>query len=233
MNRIEQVFGSDTVLLPVIHPVGRREALDSLRVVTAAGVKGVFLINQGMNEDELLQLVLEVRGLYPALWIGVNLLGPSPAQALEAVLDACGQIDGIWSDNAGIDDRGVHANAVEFVATRRARGWGGLYFGGVAFKYQRESTAVDLGRVTATAVPYMDVVCTSGAGTGIAADAAKPAAMRAALSDHALALASGVSPDNVRAYMPYVNAFLVGTGLEARLGVIDAARLEALQRAMC
>ncbi len=233
MNRVEQVFGRATVLLPVIHPVGRSEALGSLRVVAAAGVPGVFLINQGMNVSEVLQLVLETRSLYPSLWIGVNLLGSLPAAALAQGLDGCGgRIDGIWSDNAGIDDRGVNANAEAFVAGRTGGAWLGLYFGGVAFKYQREIAPEELGRVAAVAATYMDVICTSGAGTGIAADVGKVRAMRAGIGDHALALASGVTPENVCEYMPYVNAFLVGTGLEARLGVIDPAKLEALQRAM-
>jgi len=78
----------------------------------------------------------------------------------------------------------------------------------------------------------MDVVCTNGPGTGYAADVDKVRALRGGLGDHALALASGVTAENVRNYLPFVQAFLVGTGIEARLGVIDPGKLGALMRAM-
>jgi predicted TIM-barrel enzyme len=233
MNRIVDVFGASHVLLPVIHPVSRDVALASIRTVHDAGVKGVWLIDQCMLEAEVLALVREVRALYPALWIGVNLLTRSPWRALVAALDACGHIDGIWSDEAGIDANAVEQElAATFLVTRRVRRWTGLYFGGVAFKYQREVLSVDLPYTAAASWPFMDVLCTSGPGTGYAADVEKVRALRARLGDHAMALASGVTAENVRSYMPFVQAFLVGTGLESQLGVIDPGKLDALMRAM-
>jgi phosphoribosylanthranilate isomerase len=47
-----------------------------------------------------------------------------------------------------------------------------------------------------------------------------------------MALASGVTPENVREYMPYVQAFLVGTGIESRIGVLEPRKIAALVRAM-
>jgi len=115
-----------------------------------------------------------------------------------------------------------------FVEARRRREWKGLLFGGVAFKYQREVAPDQLGRAAAAARPFMDVVCTSGPGTGKEADVGKIAALRAGLGDGALALASGVTVDNVASYLPHVNAFLVGTGIEVELGVLDPARVQRL-----
>jgi uncharacterized protein len=234
MNRIEEVFGRAPVLLPVVHPIGREEALASLRVVNDAGAPGAFLIDQGMSEAEVLELIKEARARFPKLWLGVNLLSRSPADALTTALDACdGRIDGIWSDNAGVDEQApAQPRAEELLAVRRARGWNGLYFGGTAFKYQREVAYADLGRTAALAARYVDVVCTSGPGTGQAVDVEKLRAMRTGLGDAALALASGVTAENVGTYVPYVQAFLVGTGIEASFGVIDAARVTALLRAM-
>ena len=191
MNRIREVFGVDRVVLPVVHPLGLTEALASVEVAYAAGAKGVFTINQGMNDGEVLALVREIWRRYPALWVGVNLLGHSPANALRDALDTCGRIDGIWSDNALVDERAADQTAAaELVEARRARGWTGLYFGGVAFKYQREVAADALGRASVVAMSYMDVVCTSGPGTGKAADVAKVIAMREAIGpDGAIALA--------------------------------------------
>jgi predicted TIM-barrel enzyme len=233
MNRIREVFGVSRVVLPVVHPVSAADAMASVAVAHAAGVKGVFTINQGMSSAEVLQLVLEIRRKYPSLWVGVNLLGHSPAEMLADGLAACdGRIDGLWSDNAHIDERAVEQpRAAEFVTTRRD--WRGLYFGGVAFKYQRDVPAAELGRATKLASTYMDVVCTSGPGTGYAADPAKVVAMRAGVGPEvAIALASGVTAENVHEYLPYVDAYLVGTGIEARLGVLDPDKLNPLVAAV-
>jgi uncharacterized protein len=219
----------------VIHPISRDAAVESIRVVHAAGVRGVFLIDQGMDERGVLRLVLDARERLPSLWVGVNLLGRRPADALRTALEACeGRIDGLWCDNAGIDERATSQTyADELVLARRRTSWTGLYFGGVAFKYQREIAASDLSRAAALAAPYMDVICTSGPGTGKAAEVDKLRVMREAVgSETAIALASGVTADNVEAYLPHVDSFLVGTGIEERLGVIDAAKVSALHYAI-
>ena len=236
MNRIADVFGTSPVLLPVVHPIGREEAFASIRIAHGLGVKGVFLIDQGMSERAVIQLARDVRERYPALWIGINLLSRFPADALKTVLDERCPVDGLWADYAGIEEGRVigstHPVAEAFGFVRRAADWKGLYFGGVAFKYQRQVAAEDLDAAAEMSLPYVDVLCTSGPGTGYAADVEKVRALRAGLGDHAMALASGITPENVGDYLPYVQAFLVGTGIEERLGVFDPHKIEALLRAM-
>ena len=236
MNRIDEVFGKSPVLLPVIHPISRADALRAVSVAHSLGVKGVFLIDQGMSERDVLVLARMVREAYPTLWIGLNLLSRTATKTLTTTYNRELRVDGIWSDWAGIEENRVagssHPVAETFMNARRAASWDGLYFGGVAFKYQREVAPSDLSAAAEMSVPYMDVLCTSGPGTGHAADVEKVRALRAGIGDHAMALASGVTPDNVGSYLPYVQAFLVGTGIEQRLGVLDPAKIEALLRAM-
>ena len=236
MNRIAEVFGTSPVLLPVVHPISREAALEAVRVVHDLGVRGVFLIDQGMSERAVIQLARDVRDRYSKLWIGLNLLSRAPADALKIVLSEHCPVDGLWSDNAGIDEHRVggstHPEAEAFNFVRRAARWDGLYFGGVAFKYQREVAPSDLGVAAEMSLPYVDVLCTSGPGTGHAADVEKVRTLRAGLGGHAMALASGITPENVRSYMPYVQAFLVGTGIEQRIGVFDPSKIEALMRAI-
>jgi hypothetical protein len=74
-SRVQEVFGCPRVLLPVIHPIDQPTAMESVRVAHAAGVKGIFLINQGMTTEQVLELVMGVRARFPTLWIGLNLLG--------------------------------------------------------------------------------------------------------------------------------------------------------------
>lgn len=233
-NRIRAIFGHAPVLLPVIHPVGRREAMTSVRISVEAGCKGVFLINQGMSAEEVLELVMVVKAEHPSLWVGVNLLGRPVADVLRRGLEACdGRLDGIWTDNAGVDADGCSAAAAAFLDTRAELGWQGLYFGGVAFKYQAPVPDERLGDVARAAVDRMDVVCTSGPGTGHAADVEKVIAMRRGMGpEPALALASGVTETNVAQYLPFVDAYLVGTGIEHELGVLDPDRVARLQAHM-
>lgn len=233
INRIQEVFGSCPVLLPVVHPVGHREALEAVRIACSFGLRGVFLIDQIMHEHDVLALVREIRDLHPGLWVGVNLLSHAPAEALVMALGGGNGIDGLWSDNAGIDEHSaVHPEAAALVTARREARWEGLYFGGLAFKYQRQVAAVDLERAAGMARPYMDVVCTSGPGTGVAAEVGKVQELRKGLGEHALALASGITPQNVQIYMPYVQAFLIGTGIEKSFGVLDPRKIDSLLRAM-
>ena len=74
----------------------------------------------------------------------------------------------------------------------------------------------------------MDVITTSGPGTGQAAEPAKIAAIRAGAGDHPMALASGVTPENVDDYLPWVDAYLVATGISRDFEHLDPARTRAL-----
>ncbi len=132
--------------------------------------------------------------------------------------------------NAYIDEHGgAQQTAQEFIAARKELNWNGLYFGGVAFKHQRLVADEDLGTAAAAAQPFMDVVCTSGPGTGQAAQIDKAIAMRDGLPPNApLALASGVTAHNIASYLPYVNAFLIGTGIEKEFGVFDSNKLSSI-----
>ncbi len=56
--------------------------------------------------------------------------------------------------------------------------------------------------------------------------------MREAIGDHALAVASGITPENVGDFLPYVDAFLVASGIEKRFGYFDAGKLGALADAI-
>jgi len=232
MNRIQHVFGVPRVLLPVIHPISEIAALRSIDVASEAGCPGVFLINQGMASGDVLAFLVQARARWPHLWLGVNLLGHSPQGALRRALrDAEGRLDGLWSDQAGIDEYAkVQREAGLFVEVREQLGWQGLYFGGVAFKGQPPVADEDLCSVATLAEVLMDVVCTSGPGTGVAAPPSKVQAMRGCLSpEGCLALASGVTEENVGDYLPFVDAFLVGTGIERSLGVLDAGKVARLQ----
>ena len=212
-SAIHRVLGRSRVFLPVVHPVNRRTALGSIGTAVESGADGIFLINQGMTVTQLLEFIPEVRERHGSLWIGVNLLRVEPEEVIDLIADL--PVGGIWSDNAGIEEESdVQPAGERFRQARQNLGWEGLYFGGVAFKYQREVPESLLPDAARRAKPWMDVITSSGPGTGYAASVEKAKAIRSGAGNHPLALASGVSPENVDGFLPYVDAHLVASEIE-------------------
>jgi predicted TIM-barrel enzyme len=174
----------------------------------------------------VLRVHQEVAAALPDWWIGVNCLGLPGDQVFAQVSAA---VAGVWIDDARVvEETEEQPEAERIAAARRASRWEGLYFGGVAFKYQRPVT--DYARVARLAARYADVVMTSGPGTGQAADRAKIATMKAALGEVPLAVASGITPENVGEYLDVADCFLVATGISASFTELDPERVAALVR---
>lgn len=229
MNRLDEVFPRRRhVLLPVIHVEDEAQALREARVARDADCDGVFLINHDVSSEELLEIHGVVAGGFPDWWIGVNCLGRSPAEVFEVITD---EVGGVWADNAGIDERVAdQSEAARNLSVQRRTGWKGLYFGGVAFKYQRQ--VEDLTVATQMAARYMDVVTTSGPGTGQSASVQKIARMKAALGSSPLAIASGITPENISDYLPHADCFLVATGISKSWREFDPVKIKALVKAV-
>jgi predicted TIM-barrel enzyme len=130
-----------------------------------------------------------------------------------------------------MDERkAVQSEAEEIADVRAASGWSGMYFGGTAFKQQRPVEPSEYERSAEIALPFMDVVTTSGPATGREADGRKIEDFRRGLGDAPLALASGITPENAERYGRDVDCFLVATGIAppGDFYSIDPARLDAL-----
>jgi hypothetical protein len=206
-------------VLPVIHVQNERQAESNVRILIGEGAAGCFLINHDFGVERFLPIVAHVRERFPALWMGVNFLGVTGKDAFPVLgkLQREGiAVDGYWADDARIDERlgpDEQAEASEIAAARSQSRWSGLYTGGTCFKKQRP-VAPEHNEVSARlAAPFMDAVCTSGMATGHAVDEDKIAAFRRGLSDHALTLASGITPENAHLYLETVDGFLVATGI--------------------
>jgi predicted TIM-barrel enzyme len=229
MQRFRSQFPQTTpVVLPVIHVETAEQALRNADLARQAGCAGIFLINHYIPWTVLLAVARRVVEEFPGWWAGVNCLGLEPSEVVAHVGPG---LSGIWADNAGIDETGTRQPAAEkFLQARREHQWNGLYFGGVAFKYQREVVEVEL--AATIAAQYMDVVTTSGPGTGRAASPAKIAAMKRGLGQTPLAIASGITPENVSTYLPWADCLLVATGISRTFSDLDPHRLQALLAAV-
>lgn len=204
-------------VLPVIHVSDAQQAVRNAEVALNEGAQGVFLINHDFPHNDLVPIIEHVRRCFPALWLGVNFLGVTGRDAFPILggLEAAGtMVDAYWADDARIDERADdQTEAREIAGVRASSGWSGLYFGGTAFKKQRDVAPEDHERSAAIATGYMDAVTTSGIATGEATDLSKVETFRRGCGDHALAIASGVTPDNVHLYAGLVDGILVATGI--------------------
>ena len=222
------------VVTPVIHVLDREQAGRNIAVAVEAGTAGVFLINHDFPKERLLPILRDIRREWPGLWLGVNFLAVTGRDAFPILgaleIEGC-PIDAYWADDARMDESAdEQAEAAEIARIRADSGWTGLYFGGVAFKKQRPVDPSQYRRSAKIALPFMDVVTTSGIATGHEAGDGKINDFRTGLGDAPLALASGITPENAARYGRDVDCFMVATGIntDGDFYNIDPARLDAL-----
>ena len=229
MNALHKAFpGRRHVVLPVIHVESKPQALRNAVLAREGGCDGVFLINHEISAAELLSIHKDVVKQLPEWWVGANCLDLAPR---EVFAELPPEVAGVWVDDAEINECAkAQPSARAILAARKASSWKGLYFGGVAFKYQRP--VEDLATAARLAAKYMDVVTTSGPGTGQAASIEKIRAMKSAMGDSPLAIASGITPENVSQYLGVADCFLVATGISSSWTEFDPHRVRDLVQAV-
>lgn len=223
MGNFKEVFTNSHAVLPVVHVQDELQTLANTQIAQDAGCDGVFLISmKGMHHLGLLTLQNTIKDTFPDFWIGVNYLDLSGFSVFDNVNP---KVDGVWTDNARIYEAEPNQHEADFITEKRKQSrWNGLYFGGVAFKYQPGVT--DYAKAARTAMFYMDVITTSGSATGSAPDVEKIQIMKEAIGDFPLGIASGITPENVHNFTDYADVFLVATSLlTPRTEMFDKARV--------
>lgn len=231
-NRIHTTWNRARVFLPVIHCHDEVQVASAIEVARHCGADGAWLINQGgMDPAEIAQIAAETTHNDPDFWLGLNLLGAS----LRSAVAAASTLPGLWLDDAGIEvmsDGRVVATEEEILRDLRASmAWRGILFGGVAFKHQIRVAPEFYGAAARAATNAgVDVVTTSGERTGSPPDVAKIIAMRDGIGERALAIASGISEDNVDLFLPYADGFIVSSSIESAPGIFDPSRVTRLAK---
>lgn len=202
-----------TELIPVIHVVNVNQALTNVRTCLACDIKKAFFINHHVTVEELLNCTDKVKNLHPEFWTGINMLGLTTEEALSKNLS---NIDALWCDATITSER-----------AKMYRKFNGQFFGGLAFKYQPQP--LDLKTACEDAILATDVATTSGQATGKAADIEKIIKIREFLGDHPLAIASGVSVDNIDNYKNLVDYMLVASSITSRSEMIIEEKLLELK----
>jgi hypothetical protein len=225
MNLLDRFFSNSKIILPVIHIKTMNQSLCNAIIAYEQGCDGIFLINHG--ESSHIDLIKIHNGLYerfPDWWIGINCLDLAPVDVFNKVTQ---KVSGVWTDNAMINENSeVQPEADLIQVARKKSNWQGLYFGGVAFKYQRSVN--ELAKAVRIAVNYMDVVTTSGPATGEPANIGKITEMKQAIGNAPLAIASGITSRNINDYLKIANCFLVATGISKSFWELDALLVKEL-----
>lgn len=224
-------------LYPVVHMYSEGQALQLTEQALGAGADGVFLIDHLTDDPNTLTGAYEHvrRAVGSEAFIGVNYLSLTPSMTIEWLKNTVTTDlpDALWCDDA-VSRRGKH-NVLRLKQESGVPADKLRYFGGIAFKYTPSYTdSPDQAAVLAASYRQLvDVVTTSGPGTGKAVDAAKVRAMKEVIDGQELALASGVDIDNIASYKPYVDSALVASSVETRSysGEYDLPKLYDLVQA--
>lgn len=210
MSHFKENFPNRHAVIPVIHVETEKQTRKNAEIAYNSGADGIFLISMnGMNHKDLLQMHDTIRNEYSTWFIGINCLDLKAVSVFNKINN---NVSGVWTDNAHISEWIKEQPTAELIKTaQKNSGYKGLYFGGVAFKYQEEVKNPAL--VAKIATKYMDVITTSGIKTGSAPDIAKISIMKEAIEQHPLAIASGITPENIKSFLPITDAFLVASSI--------------------
>lgn len=224
------------VFIVAIHVVPSPADTDrDIQVAFEGGADGIVLIrdyNTLANNDDVMQTYRVARRRYPTHWIGINLLGVHPAEAVMAIPHGT---SGLWFDNAHISENdsgsGIYLQRVWSTSDVYHLPNPPLIMPSIAFKYQ--APVKDYAKVVRLAQPHADALVTSGTATGEAPDAEKIRIMCEA-ANIPLGIASGTSIDNVETFMRLgVTFFIVNTKIsDPTTGRLDPAKVKELRAAI-
>ncbi|NCQ52362.1 hypothetical protein GW796_10870 [archaeon] len=192
-------------IIPVIHHLTNEISMTNASLCSQEGAYGVFLISMSGENNDLPMLAKAIKGKFPKLKVGLNLLGETAIEALLISLDF--NLDMTWSDNPIVTSSGITAEAMTIVD--ELSGKNHLFFNSVAFKYQKNELYP--GQAALFSKDCGFIPTTSGKATGESANLDKIKEMKLAINDYPLAIASGLSPENVEEYLPFVEYGLVST----------------------
>ena len=196
---------------PVIHCIDPHEqggighALANARIAFKNGADGIFLVGHHLSHQDLFYIYEFVRKQFPDSWIGINFLDiPKNLRLLESFVKKGDRIDALWFDYLPEAHRRIPDSIT--------------LFGGVAFKYRNANLSdEELEEECLQASHSVHFATTSGDATGVPPSIEKLQKIMTMLKGKVpLALASGVTKDNVVSFLPFVDAFLVATSITAR-----------------
>jgi len=216
-------------LFPVIHFKNLETVYFNLNICLNNNCQGVILINMDNKPHELIPAIQLIRNITGNdFFIGVNFLNTDISFVTEQIIYN-NSINGIWIDNPGLYYKKMEYPIYELhesFSLRKEKDQEFIFFGSVMFKthvYKNDDTVV-----TKMAKNLGWIPTTSGRATGIAADIEKISIMKKHIGDYPLAIASGITPENVDLFLPYIDYYLVSTGISKNFYEFDDNKVKYL-----
>lgn len=176
-----------------------------------------------------------IKAKYPNKNFGVNLLGPDEKlmtfkETFELAKKHNLQI--AWTDFAAVDliKEAPETSLHEIDA---AKPTDIFYVSGIHMKY---STLIDpnktIERSALQAMGWVDGIVITGPKTGVATDPTRAKEARSVIGNHPMGAASGVSAENVKTLLPYIDFVLVNTSIADKNHRIIGVKVKELRTAI-
>lgn len=219
--------------------------VEQVKIAFENGADGVFLtpaiiVSKNKEENQVIKCYRAVRDVFSDEFIGINFMeyadtvvdfmeyiATNPNQVLPHIWVDFGIGRRAKSDNVRTINRFLRGPLTTDYYGGRQRGqrgidWKGLMFGGFYFKGNNDCISFSnisdevLEQQARESSEIMDVLVTSGKGTGISIDTdiLKRLYELCSKLNLQLGLASGISVDNIDDCVKYADYFIVGTGVE-------------------
>lgn len=210
-------------IYPVIHVSNMNNVIENVEISRKCGCEGVFLIHMQGHDEILTDIFRELKIRYPDLKIGINRLSKRPSESFDEN-NKCGA-NFTWMDNCGISDGEMNSYGHGLVDIK-TNNPSHKIFAGIAFKYQKTDNKPIESVKMALENGY--IVTTTGMSTGNAPDVKKIIDFSNAVGRENLAIASGITPENIKEFVPYCEHFLVATGISLDFYRFDIDKLSLL-----
>jgi len=218
-------------LITVIHIINKdiEFILQQCNIAFDNGSFGIFLIPHyyGINPIDVNNIYYYVRNKYPTQFIGINYL----ADIDEYINIIPPTVSAIWTDE-GLGNKDNIYLIDKINKVKKELGF--LYFGGFYHKgnnYNFDPSSVNIKKNFA--LQNIDVLTTTGLGTGIEIDDRHFSIISYNIPKNRLAMASGLDSTNVHKYKNSVEYAIVGSSLEKthsngkiKRGFLDAKKIK-------
>ena len=219
-------------VIAVIHHRDEETSLRNADTAAWAGCAGVCFIDMGGHPTSVDSPARRTKSRYgDALLVGTNRFTVDPPVAIR--MDAELGLDFTWCDNPGTSSSGnkpypfggTYADRINAELEKHPTH---KFFGSVAFKTQEIDPDPGLAALQAAWNDWIPT--TSGIATGIAPEIEKLKTMHDRLNGACdLAVASGVTPENVGEISRYVEWIFVATGASSSFHELDSEKLRTIR----
>lgn len=206
--------------IPVIHHQSHEISMRNAEIAHNLNCHGIFVISMDGDDTAAADSAENIKQQFPEMKVGVNLLRLSQTNAIKISISR--GLDMTWHD--------AYPNDNIFEIKELLEKHKHEYFASFAFKGQFPSAFSAVTEAHQLSL-HNFIPTTSGAGTGVAASLKKindiHEYLKDYVTDHKLALASGLTPKNIANYSHMITHALVNTGISSDFYNFDYNLLEA------